>query len=155
MNKLSHTKRVQILSMLCEGSSMQSTARVADVSINTVTKLLEQAGAACEAFHDMAVRNVASKRIQCDEIWSFVYAKAKNVETAKAAPAGAGDIWTWTAIDADTKLIPSFLCRQAGQRGRSAFHQRSGRAPRQPRATDQRRPQAIPGSGGGGVRRGH
>ena len=105
MNELPHTKRVQILSMLCEGSSMQSTARVTDVSINTVTKLLEQAGAACEAFHDKAVRNVASKRIQCDEIWSFVYAKAKNVETAKAAPEGAGDCWTWTAIDADTKLM--------------------------------------------------
>ena len=105
MNKLPHAKRVQILHMLCEGASMQSITRVVDVSINTVTKLLGEAGAVCEAFHDEMVPNVRSKRIQCDEIWSFVYAKAKNVEAAKAAPAGAGDCWTWTAIDADTKLM--------------------------------------------------
>ena len=84
---------------------MRSISRVADVSINTVAKLLADAGAACEEFHDKTVRNVASKRIQCDEIWSFVYAKAKNVATAKAAPEGAGDCWTWTAIDADSKLM--------------------------------------------------
>src|ERR1019366_4727324 len=108
MNKLRHAKRLQILSMLCEGSSMRSITRVADVSINTVSKLLAKAGAACERFHDLTVRNVPSKRIQCDEIWSFVYAKAKNVANAKTAPDGAGDCWTWLAIDADTKLIPSF-----------------------------------------------
>ena len=105
MNKLPHAKRVQILSMLCEGSSMRSISRVADVSINTVAKILADAGEACEAFHDETVRNVNSKRIQCDEIWSFVLRKAKNVETAKAAPDGAGDCWTWTAVDADTKLM--------------------------------------------------
>jgi IS1 family transposase len=105
MNKLSHAKRVQILNMLCEGSSMRPISRVVDVSINTVAKILADAGNACEAFHDETVRNVRSKRIQCDEIWAFVYAKAKNVEAAKAAPDGAGDCWTWTAIDADTKLM--------------------------------------------------
>jgi IS1 family transposase len=105
MNKLPHAKRVQILSMLCEGSSMRSISRVADVSINTVAKILSDAGDACERFHDMTVRNVKSKRIQCDEIWSFVYAKAKNVAAATSAPDGAGDCWTWTAIDADTKLM--------------------------------------------------
>jgi IS1 family transposase len=105
MNKLTDAKRSLILNLLVEGSSMRSISRVADVSINTVSKLLADAGAACEEFHDKAVRNVASKRIQCDEIWSFVYAKAKNVGTAKAAPEGAGDCWTWTAIDADTKLM--------------------------------------------------
>ena len=110
MNKLDTAKRAQILSMLCEGSSMNSIARVADVSPNTVAKLLEEAGKACEAFHDRAVRNVHSKRIQCDEIWSFCYAKAKNVANAKKAPEGAGDLWTWTALDADTKLIVSYLC---------------------------------------------
>jgi IS1 family transposase len=116
MNKLDTGKRVQILSMLCEGSSMNSIARVADVSPNTVAKLLEEAGKACEAFHDRTVRNVQSKRVQCDEIWSFCYAKQKNVETAKSAPNGAGDLWTWTALDADTKLIISYLCggRDAG-----------------------------------------
>ena len=116
MNKLDTAKRVQILSMLCEGSSMNSIARVADVSPNTVAKLLMEAGKACEAFHDREVRNVQSKRVQCDEIWSFVHAKQKNVANAKAAPEGAGDCWTWTALDADSKLIVSFLCggRDAG-----------------------------------------
>jgi IS1 family transposase len=109
MNKLPLAKRVQILSMLVEGSSMRSISRVADVSINTVDKLLRDAGAACAMFHDRAVRGVKSQRIQCDEIWSFVHAKAKNVPTAKAAPQGAGDIWTWTALDADSKLILSWV----------------------------------------------
>lgn len=116
MNKLDTAKRVQILNMLMEGSSMNSIARAADVSPNTVSKLLLEAGKACEAFHDTELRNVASKRVQCDEIWSFIHAKQKNVETAKAAPEEAGDCWTWTALDADSKLIISFLCggRDAG-----------------------------------------
>ena len=88
---------------------MRSISRIADVSINTVSKLLEDAGEFCAAFHDQNVRNVTAKRIQVDEIWSFVYAKDKNVADAKAAPDGAGDAWTWTAIDADTKLIVSFF----------------------------------------------
>ena len=110
MNKLTTSKRVQILAMLCEGSSMRSISRVADVSINTVTKLLEDAGAACALIHDETVRGVKASRIQADEIWSFCYAKAKNVATAKDAPADAGDVWTWTALDADTKLIVSWFC---------------------------------------------
>jgi IS1 family transposase len=116
MNKLPITKRVQILHMLCEGSSMRSISRVADVSINTVSKLLTQAGEACIAIHNDNVQGVEASRIECDEIWSFCYAKKKNVKTAKAAPEGAGDVWTWTAIDADTKLIVSFLVggRDAG-----------------------------------------
>lgn len=89
---------------------MHSTARVVGVSFNTVAKLLEEAGKACETFHDKEVRNVQSKRVQCDEIWSFCYAKAKNVAGAKSAPEGAGDLWTWTALDADTKLIIGYLC---------------------------------------------
>lgn len=109
MNKLPLAKRVQILSMLCEGSSMRSISRVADVSINTVSKLLVDAGTACSAFHDEHVRNVKAKRVQVDEIWSFTYAKAKNVASAKNAPEDAGDTWTWTAIDADSKLIVSWL----------------------------------------------
>lgn len=116
MNKLPATKRVQILSMLCEGSSMRSISRVVDVSINTVAKLLADAGEACAAFHDETVRGVRSKRVQCDEIWSFCYAKQKNVETAKDAPEEAGDLWTWTALDADSKLIVAYLVggRDAG-----------------------------------------
>jgi len=115
MNKLPMAKRVQILSMLVEGSSMRSISRVADVSINTVAALLVDAGKACSEHHDETVRNVRSKRIQADEIWSFCYAKAKNVATAKA-PEEAGDVWTWTALDADSKLIVSYLIggRDAG-----------------------------------------
>lgn len=108
MNRLPMSTRVQILTMLCEGSSMRSISRVAGVSINTISKLLVDAGDACAAFHDETVRNVASKAVQCDEIWSFSYAKNKNVKFAKAAPEGAGDVWTWTAIDADSKLIVSW-----------------------------------------------
>jgi IS1 family transposase len=109
MNKLPLKTRVQILSMLCEGSSMRSISRVAGVSINTVTKLLVDAGKACEAYHEETVRNVNARRVQCDEIWSFAYAKAKNVAAAKAAPEDAGDVWTWTALDSDSKLIVSWL----------------------------------------------
>jgi IS1 family transposase len=108
MNKLPLETRVQILSMLCEGSSMRSVSRITGVSINTVSKLLVDAGLACAAFHDAKVRKVPAKAVQCDEIWSFSYAKKKNVKFAKAAPEGAGDVWTWTAIDADSKLIVSW-----------------------------------------------
>ena len=87
---------------------MRSISRVADVSINTVTKLLIDAGTVCAAYHDQYVRNLKSKRIQCDEIWSFCHCKERNVASAKAAPEDAGDLWTWTAIDADTKLIVSW-----------------------------------------------
>jgi IS1 family transposase len=109
VNKLPLEKRIQILSMLCEGSSMRSVSRVADVSINTVSKLLIDAGEVCAAYHDQFVRGVESKRVQCDEIWSFCYSKQKNVRSAKAAPHGAGDVWTWTAIDADSKLILAWM----------------------------------------------
>ena len=109
MNKLPPAKRVQILQMLCEGSSMRSISRVADVSVNTIAKLLVDAGKACAAFHDEKVRGVKARRVQCDEIWSFTYAKQKNVATAKAAPEEAGDTWTWTALDADSKLIVAYL----------------------------------------------
>jgi IS1 family transposase len=118
-NVLPLSVRVQILSMLCEGSSMRSISRVCDVSINTVSKLLIDAGEACLALHDEKVRGVKAKRIQCDEIWSFCYAKQKNVPEAKAAPDGAGDVWTWTALDADSKLMVSYF---VGDRsGESAF----------------------------------
>ena len=88
---------------------MRSISRVAGVSINTVTKMLIRAGEACATYHDEHVHNVPAKRVQCDEIWSFVYAKQKNVGRAQAAPEQAGDVWTWTAIDADSKLIVSYL----------------------------------------------
>ncbi|MBX6370211.1 MAG: DDE-type integrase/transposase/recombinase [Rhodospirillales bacterium] len=116
MNKLPAAQRAAILTLLCEGNSLRAVTRITGASINTVTKLLIDAGRACHEFHDRTVRNVAAKRVQCDEIWSFCYAKAKNVASAKAAPDGAGDVWTWTAIEADTKLIVSWLVggRDAG-----------------------------------------
>jgi IS1 family transposase len=109
MNKLPLEKRIQILSMLVEGSSMRSISRVVGVSINTVTKMLEDAGNVCSAFHDDMVRGVRAKRIQCDEIWSFTYAKQKNVATAKRQDLAWGDTWTWTGIEAQSKLIVSWL----------------------------------------------
>jgi IS1 family transposase len=108
MNKLDIKTRVTILNLLVEGSSMRSISRITGVSINTVTKLLEDAGKACAAYHDATVRNVKATHVQCDEIWSFCYAKDKNVAAAKSAPDGAGDVWTWTAIDRDHKMILSY-----------------------------------------------
>ena len=109
MNKLSIKARAQMLNMLCEGSSMLSVSRLADVSINTVAKLLIDAGTFCANFHDDKVRGVTAKRIQCDEIWSFTAAKQKNVPNMKVPVEGAGDTWTWTGIEAQSKLIVSWL----------------------------------------------
>lgn len=100
---------------------MRSISRVCDVSLNTVAKLLVDAGTVAADFHDNAVRKVKSQRIQCDEIWSFSYAKAKNVRSAKSAPEGAGDVWTWTAIDADSKLIVSWHVGDRSQHTGIAF----------------------------------
>ena len=107
MNKLDVAKRAQILATLCEGASMRSASRLADVSINTVSKLLENAGRFCAGFHDAKVRNVKAKRVQVDEIWSFTAGKQKNVGRMKNRIDGAGDTWTWTAIEAQSKLIIS------------------------------------------------
>ena len=109
MNRLSLAKRTTILKMLVEGSSLRSISRVTETSINTVTKLLVDAGEACSAYHHKTVQDVHSKRVQVDEIWSFTYAKQKNVARAKAAPEGAGDTWTWTALDADSKMVLTWL----------------------------------------------
>ena len=110
MNRLSAAKRVQVLRMLVEGMSMRGIARTADVAFNTVAKLLRDAGNACAAHHHEAVRGIVEERtIQCDEMWSFVYAKQRNLADAKAAPNVAGNVWTWTALDRDSKLIVSYL----------------------------------------------
>lgn len=115
MNRLPIQKRTQILGMLVEGNSLRAASRLADVSINTVTKLLVDLGTACDSYHDSNVRNVRVQRLQCDEIWAFVGAKAKNATDEQKAQ-GWGDIWTWTAIDADSKLCVSYLVggRDAG-----------------------------------------
>jgi IS1 family transposase len=119
MNKLSTEKRVQILRCLVEGNSIRATARLVDTSINTVIKLLVDAGNACSEFQDKTLRNLPCKRLQADEIWSFVGCKQKNV-TADNKDKGYGDVWTWTAIDADTKLVPCWFIgtRDAG----AAYH---------------------------------
>jgi hypothetical protein len=95
--------------MLCEDASMRATERVKDVSFNTVKKLLVDAGRACAMFHDATVHNVKATKIQCDELWEFCYAKAKNVPYLKTPVEGAGDIWTWTAIEATSKLLVSWM----------------------------------------------
>jgi IS1 family transposase len=109
MNKLDTATRSKILHMLVEGQSIRAITRIMGMSKNTIAKLLSDAGAVCMAYHDANVRDVQAKRVQVDEIWSFTYAKQKNVATAKAAPDGAGDTWTWTAIDADNKLVISYF----------------------------------------------
>ena len=109
MHKLPTKKRAQVLNLLCEGMSMRAVARSADVSFNTIAKMLVDAGTVCAQMHDEMVQNVTASRIQCDEIWAFNYCKQRAVAGAKAAPADAGDIWTWTGIDADSKLIVSYL----------------------------------------------
>jgi IS1 family transposase len=109
MNKLTRENRARILHLLCEGSSIRVITRVMGASKNTVVKLLIASGEACATYHDVHVRNVKARRCQVDEIWGFTHCKQKNVATAKAAPVGAGDTWTWTAIDADSKLIISWL----------------------------------------------
>ena len=107
MNILPLNKRVEIIKLLVEGNSLRSTSRIADVSFNTVLKFLPQIGTACAKFHDITVKNIRSERIQCDELWSFCYAKAKNVTSEM--PDGAGDVWSWTALDADSKLMVSWF----------------------------------------------
>ncbi len=87
---------------------MRAASRITGVSINTVTKLMVEAGEACAAYHDETVRDVPSSHVQCDEIWAFCYAREKNVARAKAAPRGAGDVWTWTSIDGDSKMIIAY-----------------------------------------------
>lgn len=108
MNQLPLEKRVQIITLLVEGNSLRATSRISGCSINTVTKLLVDVGRACIDFHNNTVKGIEARRVQCDEIWSFVYAKDKNAtETQKED--GAGDVWTWVGIDADSKLVISWL----------------------------------------------
>lgn len=109
MNKLSADDRARILHLLYQGSSIRAVMRLTGTSKNTVAKLLVDAGKACAAYHDDHVRDLRCRRIQVDEIWSFTYAKPKNIAAAKAAPEQADDTWTWAAIDADTKLVASWV----------------------------------------------
>src|SRR5437660_8307248 len=118
MNQRNTAKRTQIIAALIEGNSINATCRMLGVGKHTVLQLLEDAGCACAAYHDAIVGNLRVARVQCDEVWSFIYAKQKNV-TLEQMEKGAGDVWTWTAIDADTKLIISYML---GDRGASTAH---------------------------------
>ena len=109
MNKLSADERAKVLQLLCEGMSIRAITRVTGVHKVTVARLMNDAGRAVADYQDAALRGLNAKRVQVDEIWSFTYAKQKNVPAAKAAPEGAGDTWTWTAIDADSKLVMSWM----------------------------------------------
>ena len=109
MNTLSREKQTQIIASLVEGNSLRATARMCRVAFNTVLNFLPQIGMVCADYQDRALVNLKSKRIQCDECWSFCYAKEKNVPAEKKGQFGFGDVWTWVAIDADTKLVPSFM----------------------------------------------
>ena len=109
MNKLSIERQVGIIKVLCEGNSLRATARITDTAVNTVVTLLKKTGEACWDYQNRIMRNLNCQKLQCDEIWSFVYAKAKNVPENHDGEFGYGDVWTFTAIDADTKLVPSWL----------------------------------------------
>ncbi len=112
MNKLSIERQAQIIRVLCEGNSIRSTARITSTAINTVVKLLREVGEACVIYQDETMQNLKLGRIQVDEIWSFVYSKEKNIPASKRGELGVGDVWTFTAIDADTKLVPCWLVGQ-------------------------------------------
>ena len=112
MNRLSTADRVRVVSALVEGCSIRATVRMTGVAKNTIVKLLAELGTKCQEYHDEHVRGLTSKRIECDEIWSFVYSKQKNVPEEKQGRFGYGDVWTWTALDADSKLIVSWLVGQ-------------------------------------------
>lgn len=120
MNQLDNKRRAQVIAALVEGNSIRATVRMTGVAKNTIVKLLADLGAACAAYQDKAFQNLSCKRIQCDEIWSFVGAKAKNVPAEKLGEFGYGDVWTWVAMDADTKLVP---CWHVGRRGANAAYE--------------------------------
>ncbi len=109
MNSIDNKKRVQVVAALVEGNSIRATSRMTGVAQNTIFKLLADLGMACADYQDRAFRNLTCKKIQCDEIWSFVGSKAKNVPEEKQGVFGYGDVWTWVSMDADTKLVPCWL----------------------------------------------
>ena len=114
-------KQIQVLELLIECMSMRAIARTLGVSPNTVNHILQDAGRASATYHDLHVRNVRAERVQCDENWSFIYAKEAHLETAKAPPPEAGDVWTWTAVDIDSKLMISYLVGDRGLQSARTF----------------------------------
>ncbi len=121
MNKLNRAKQAQVIAALVEGTSINATVRMTGVAKHTILKLLADLGAACIDYQDRTLRNLTCKRIQCDEIWQFCYAKEKNVPEDKKGRFGFGDVWTWVAIDADTKLVPTFVLGNRDARAAKVF----------------------------------
>jgi IS1 family transposase len=121
MNQLDSAKRATVIAALVEGNSIRSVVRMTGVAKGTVTRILVEAGAACAEFQDEMLRDLPCRRLQCDEIWSFCYAKDKNVPATKKGDFGVGSVWTWTAIDADTKLIASWMVGSRDANAASAF----------------------------------
>jgi IS1 family transposase len=119
MNRLSQAERGRIIRALCEGNSIRSTARMLGVARNTITTLLVDLGSACAAYQDRVLRDLDCRRVECDEIWAFVFSKQKNVPPEHEGEFGYGDVWTWVAMDPDTKLVPSWL---VGQRDSADCH---------------------------------
>ncbi len=122
MNRLSVERRTKVVAALIEGNSINATCRMIEVAKHTVLKLLKDMGCACAAYHNMAVRNLRVRRVQADEIWSFVYGKDKNL-TLEQVQSGLGSVWTWKAIDADTKLVISYTIGDRGADTAKAFMQ--------------------------------
>jgi IS1 family transposase len=122
MNRLNKQQRTQIITALVEGNSLRATARMCDVAFNTVLKLVPEIGMACVEYQDKTLRNLRCKLIQCDEIWSFVGAKEKNTRPERKSE-GWGDVWTWVAIDAETKLVPTFMVGTRGAQTAQRFMQ--------------------------------
>lgn len=121
MNKLTVQQRAQVLRALVEGNSIRATVRMTEAAKNTVVKLLADVGSACLDYQDKTLRNPSCKRVQCDEIWSFCCAKDKNVPKDKQGQFGYGDVWTWTAICADSKVVPCWLVGRRDARAARDF----------------------------------
>jgi len=155
MNRMPLAKRAQILGLLVEGNSLRAASRLADCSINTVTKLLVDVGTACAEHQDKALRKLRCKRVQCDEVWSFCYAKQRNVPTDKQGVFGYGDVWTWTALCADTKLIAAWMVgSRDGDAAKAFINDLAGRlANRVQLTTDGHRAylEAVEGAFGGNI----
>lgn len=151
MNRLTIEERARVVAALVEGNSLRGTARITGIARMTIEKLLRELGTACEGYHDRHVRKIRARRVQCDEIWSFCYAKAKNVPAAKRG-FGVGDIWTWVAMDADSKLVISYLVGKRDSSWAAEFmHDVAARvATRIQLTTDAHRPylQAVEGAFG-------
>src|SRR3954471_6406367 len=143
MNKLDRVARAKILSLMCEGVSIRAITRLTGASKNTVVRLLSDVGRACAEYQDNVLRDLPCQRVQLDEIWAFVYAKNDNVRAAKSAPANAGDVWTWTAICADSKLLINTLVGRRDTRYAVHFVNDLRKRLGEPRADHQRRTPAL------------